>query len=254
MLKQPLRIAFAGDKAIAVTILKFILSRGVKPLALLITDKEKNSTSRELIKLCPHLQQNFIFKNDHFQTQTAVNQLKALKLDYLISIHFPFLFSESVLNIPLHGILNLHPAYLPYNRGWHTATWSILSQTPFGATLHFMDKTIDTGDIIRQKLVKVNPEDTADTLYRRALAAELQIFKEAWPAIKNFSYNRQAQIGKGTFHFKKDIKKIQPIFATALINKLRALSTSKLEDLSYFLIKKRKYRVKITIIPEKEKL
>lgn len=251
MIRQSPQIAFAGDKAIAVKVLTFILGQRVKPLALLITDKQSDSQSKALKKLCPHLSKNLIFTNNQFKSKTAINRMKTLKLDYIISIHFPYVFPQVLLNLPRHGILNLHPAYLPYNRGWHTATWAIISNAPYGATLHFMDKTIDTGDIVMQKKIPILPQDTANSLYRRALKMELKIFQQAWPLLTSFSYQRRPQIRLGSTHLKKDLLKLQRLTNLSLLNRLRALSTSKPEDWAYFISKNKKYRVKIAIVPEK---
>ena len=249
-MKKQIRIAFAGDKAIAVQVLKFILKQGVKPLALLVTDQDETLSWKALVKLCPNLDSKSIFKNDEFKTKASVRRLKVLNLDYIISVHFPYIFPETVLGLPRHRILNLHPAYLPYNRGWHTPTWAILSDSPFGATLHFMDKTVDTGDILHQKKINIRPEDTANSLYQRVLTLELQVFKEAWPKLANFKYKRTPQIGVATAHKKKDIKKIQRIKAGPLIDRLRALTTNKLSEAGYFVVGNKKFRVRITITPE----
>ena len=77
--------------------------------------------------------------------------LEQLSLDYIICVHFPYIVPREILSIPKYGVTNLHPAYLPYNLGWHTPSWAILENTPIGATLHYMDECVDTGDIIHQK-------------------------------------------------------------------------------------------------------
>ena len=42
-------------------------------------------------------------------------------------------------------------SYLPWNRGADPNFWSILEDTPKGVTIHIMDESIDTGDILYQK-------------------------------------------------------------------------------------------------------
>lgn len=238
------RIAFAGNNKIAVQALKFIIEQGVRPKALFVADEN-------LVKLCPFLNRKFIFKDDEFKSDSAQKLLRSLKLDYIISIHFPFIYPEAVLKITKHGVLNLHPAYLPYNRGWHTPTWAIIDKTPYGATLHFMDKTLDTGDIVHQKKITVLPQDTGHSLYQRVLKLELEVLKEAWTNLVSFNYRRTPQTGIRTAHQKKELTKIQRIDDQQLIDKIRALTTNRLSEASYFIVKDKKYRVRIKITPEK---
>ena len=72
-----------------------------------------------------------------FRERTGIAFLGELELDLILCVHFPYLLPPEVLSIPSKGCLNLHPAYLPWNRGWHTPSWAILEDTPGGATLHW---------------------------------------------------------------------------------------------------------------------
>lgn len=252
-----IKIAYAGDRDISVRVLKFILDQGVNPLALIVP--ENATHSQELIQLCPHLEEEKILIGKDFLSKKGKKLLRNLNLDYIISIHFPHIYPKDVLEIPKHGVLNLHPAYLPYNRGWHTPTWAIWDETPYGATLHFMNEDLDKGDVIYQKIIDVYPYDTADTLYNRVKKLELEVFKEAWPLLTSFNYKRKPQSHPGTFHKKEDIKKLQfieyneKIKVADLLKKLRALTTNKIDEAAFFELNGRKYRVQIKIIPESEK-
>ena len=185
--------------------------------------------------------------------------LKELDLDYIISIHFPYIYPKKVLDIAKHGSINLHPAYLPYNRGWHTPTWAIYDDTPYGATLHFMDERLDSGDIINRKRLKIEPEDTADKIYRKALKLEKELFKESWNDLVAYDYNSMKHdLEKGTKHNKDEIEKIQSIDLDEkvevgrLIRKLRALTTNKISEAAYFERNEEKYRIQISIKKEGE--
>ena len=254
--KNKIRIAFAGDRDIAVKVLEFIIGSGVKPLALLLPEKEKASHFNDLVSLCPYLDSKYILIGKKFRTEEGVRILKSLDLDYIISVHFPYIYPKDVIKIPRHGIINLHPAYLPYNRGWHTPTWAIWENTPYGATLHFVDEGIDTGDIIHQKKLEIFPHDTADSLYKRVKELEFEVFKEAWPLLLSFRYKRKPQPKWGTFHRKSDIKKLQKLNLNQvmkvgdLIRLLRALTTSNIQEAAYFILHNKKYRVLIKIVPE----
>jgi len=250
------RIIYAGDRDIAVWVLKFIIDSGVRPLALLLPDENKATYSKELIDLCSHLDASKILKGEQFKNKQGINLIKEIKPDFIICVHFPHIIPKEILKIPKQGVINLHPAYLPYNRGWHTATWAILDETPYGATLHFMDENIDTGDIIHQKKISILPSDTADTLYKRVKKLEYEVFKEAWPLLLTGKYKRIPQPKIGSFHKKSNILSLQRISpnqyikAEELIKKLRALTTNNIKEGAYFELNGKKYRIQIKIVED----
>lgn len=253
------RIVFAGDREIAVWVLKFLLQQSVKPVALMVSGKERASHDRELVALCQHLGASEILRGNEFRKESGIRKLSQLRPDYIICVHFPYVFPVAVIAIPGGGVLNLHPAYLPYNRGWHTATWAIRDGTPFGATLHFMSEEIDAGDIICQKRLVVLPDDTADSLYRRVKRLELKIFEEVWPQITGGAFCRKPQpTGEATAHRKADIGSIQlidlneEIKAGDLIRRLRALTTSDIKESAYFRDGGCKYRLQLQITRDVE--
>jgi len=251
--KEQIRYAFAGNREIAVSILQFLVGEGALPHALLLPDKSDDAL-HELRTLCPHLPPERVLKGSQFREPDGVALLKSLSLDYLICIHFPFIIPSSVLEIPRIGAINLHPAYLPYNRGWHTPSWAILEGTPFGATLHFMSEGLDEGDVIHQRRIDVGPCETADSLYEAALATETMVFKEAWPSIKDRQPPATPQPdGVGTAHKKADllspdIQEIhldEPATARELIRHLRALTTNRIEEAAYFRVEGGRCRIQI---------
>jgi methionyl-tRNA formyltransferase len=246
-----MRFAFAGNREISVKILSFLMASNCKPLALLLCDEAIASNNDEIIKIAG-LHENIFFGNT-FIENSNIHKLQSLNLDYIFGIHFPYIIPTSVLNIPKVGFLNLHPAYLPFNKGWHTPSWAIIENTPYGATLHFMAEELDAGDIIHQKQCEIQPSDTANSLYKRVLDLEFEVFKESLPGLLSLNPNRIKQTHKGTAHNKAQLRKQQEIeldklyTGEELINKLRALTTNKIEEAMYFEKNKRKFFVQVNI-------
>ncbi len=154
------------------------------------------------------------------------------------------------------GFLNLHPAFLPYNKGWHTPSWAILDKTKYGATLHFMSNDLDAGDIIAQREIEVKPNVTANEIYQSFLKVEEQLFKDSFTNLLTLKPTRTKQVKEGTSYNKKDLAKVQEIdlnekiFASDLIDKLRALTTNNIDEAAYFIVDEKKYRVQVNIVPE----
>ncbi len=247
-----MKYAFAGDREVSVTILKYLTDKGYGPEMLLLPCKNKASHSNDLIKLSGLKGDNIIFGNE-FESNFNINKLKSFDLDYIIGIHFPYIISSIILNIPKIGFLNLHPSFLPYNKGWHTPSWAILDKKPYGATLHFMSKELDGGDIILQKQIEVLPNDTANSLYKRVLDLEIDVFIEALPKLLTLNPIRIKQVNTGTSHSKKDIKDIQRLVlsenlnTSVLLDRLRALTTNNIQEATYFEINNKKYAVQLHI-------
>lgn len=253
-----MKYVFAGDRDIGVWVLEYLIRQNLYPELLLISSPDQASHSKELIQLSGLPKSKIIAGND-FKKSENIKILKEVNPDYIFGIHFPYLVPESIINIPKKGFLNLHPAFLPYNRGWHTPSWAILDGTPIGATLHYMSKKIDAGDIIHQKEVEIKPEYTANSLYKRLKRVELEVFKEIFPKLKSGSVpSREQDLTKGTSHRKKDlfVEKVQKVelnkkySGKELVDKFRALTTNNLSEAAYFEENGQKYRIQIRIIPD----
>jgi methionyl-tRNA formyltransferase len=251
------RYAFAGDRDVAVWVLEYLLGTGSRPLALLTPAKDRASHAHSLEYLCRDLKPYQILRGFDFREPRGLRVLKELRPDFIVGVHFPLLVPAEVLAIPRVGFLNLHPALLPHNRGWHTASWSLLEQTPAGATLHFMDVGLDEGDIVHQKALEPSPADTAHTLYEKLKRLEVEVFREAWPSLVSGKYRRTPQnAGAGAAHRRADLSAVQRIdldrevCAGDLLRRLRALTTNRIDEAAYFEAGGKRYRVQVRIEEE----
>jgi phosphoribosylglycinamide formyltransferase-1 len=77
-------------------------------------------------------------------------------------------------------IINVHPALLPSFPGLDAQKQAVDYGSKYsGVTVHFVDSGVDTGPIILQKVVKVEDDDTEETLSKRILTKEHQAYPEA---------------------------------------------------------------------------
>ena len=77
-------------------------------------------------------------------------------------------------------ILNMHPALLPAFPGLNAQKQAIEYGSKYsGCTVHFVDDGVDTGPIIIQSVVKINKNDTEETLTKKILRQEHKIYPEA---------------------------------------------------------------------------
>lgn len=93
-------------------------------------------------------------------------------------------------------LLNIHPSLLPAFTGLHTHQRALDAGCKFaGATVHQVSAELDAGAILEQSVVPVLDFDTADSLARRVLATEHQIYPRA---IRHWLAQRQAQAGESS--------------------------------------------------------
>jgi len=159
----------------------------------------------------------------------GLEQIRSSKPDLAISVLFRNMLRKPFLDLFPKGCVNLHPAFLPYNRGNYPNVWSIVEKTPAGVTLHYIDEGLDTGDIIAQQEVAVEMTDTGGTLYRKLEVAALDLFQQTWPSIEAGAAPRRPQSAEpGSCHRRSDVGAIDEIElgrmyrAEDLINVLRA--------------------------------
>jgi methionyl-tRNA formyltransferase len=102
------------------------------------------------------------------KSKKFTDQIKSIQPDFLVVIAFGHILSEKILQLPKLGAINIHASLLPEYRGPAPIQWAIIngdSQT--GVTTMFMDKGMDTGNMLLTKKEPILPEDTAATLHDR---------------------------------------------------------------------------------------
>jgi amino acid adenylation domain-containing protein len=99
--------------------------------------------------------------------------------DLLFSIHNLRIFTPEVLDLPGWMAVNYHDALLPRYAGLHAASWAILQgESAHGITWHRMTAEVDAGEILLQRELPVEPDDTAWTLNARCTETALGAFPE----------------------------------------------------------------------------
>ena len=76
-------------------------------------------------------------------------------------------------------IINIHPAYLPHFPGAHGILDAFEAKVPFtGVTVHYVDAGVDTGPIIDQKKLPIDPKWTLSQLEEHVHALEYELFPQ----------------------------------------------------------------------------
>ena len=99
----------------------------------------------------------------------AQSLLRELEPDIVVLGGAPILRVE-ILDVPRLGTINAHPGLLPSYRGVDVIPWAVLNGDPVGVTVHLVDAGIDTGAVLRQGELTIEPGDTIERLRSRAEA------------------------------------------------------------------------------------
>lgn len=124
--------------------------------------------------------------------------------DFIVSFGYPYLVPQEVIDFIDGKIINLHISYLPWNRGADPDFWGLVDDTPKGVTIHYMDATFDTGDIIVQRKVEPDESDTLATYRDKLSQAIVQLFDENWSTIRSGKCARRPQGERGSYHRSVD--------------------------------------------------
>ena len=104
------------------------------------------------------------------------------------------MIAQEILDIPSLGALNMHGSLLPKYRGRCPVNWVIIhGESKTGATLHYMVKAPDAGDIVDQEAVDVTDTDTAGILMGKINHAAQKILKRQLTPLKQGIASRIVQ-------------------------------------------------------------
>lgn len=250
-----MRILLLVNNWVGWQIASWLKKMGENIIGLVLHPDEKRNYGDEIIA-STNLPEKFIFDGSSLDQLPILLKIKALKADIALSIFFDYIFKDSFIGLFKNGVINLHPSYLPYNRGQYPNVWSIIENTPAGVTLHYVDSGIDTGNVIAQQQIPVSAIDTGETLYRKLEEACLNLFIENWPLIKEGKSPNFPQIeGVGTYHRTRDVDEIDEIdldqtyIARNLINILRARTFPPHKG-AYFKVNEKKIYMQLYLYEE----
>jgi methionyl-tRNA formyltransferase len=164
-----LKYAFFGTGALAESVLAALAKEGYLP-TLLVT-KPDSVQGRHMQLTAPHIKTWAKMKGiDVFQPDTLkelplTSPLHTNTYDLFIVASYGKIIPEEILNIPSHGVLNVHPSLLPKYRG-PSPIESVLLEGDIssGVTIMKLDKEMDHGPILLQQGFTIKPQDTAGTL------------------------------------------------------------------------------------------
>jgi methionyl-tRNA formyltransferase len=237
------------------SLFKFISKHSQKKVKIILFPKgNKNLDIKKIIKLFNY--KLIYFKEDFpHRNKLIISYIKRERIKYGLSISFPKRLRISFLKLFNPGIFNIHPGLIQYNRGRHSAFWSIYNDSNFGCTLHIMNEKFDDGHIFDQIIYKNNGSYNSYEIHQKSNLARLLILKKNFQKILNNSFSSKSFSNtRGKYYSKKDIfkkiilKKTSNINVSELFKIIRGTS---FDNHGFYINNgKKKYKIVSKIIKE----
>jgi methionyl-tRNA formyltransferase len=159
------RIILIGQAAFGEKTLEKLVNKGEEVLAVYCPPDppggKVDPIKQKALQLGIPVRQPKTFKNSEVQAEFS-----ALNADLGILAFVSQIIPPPVFSAPRFGSICYHPSLLPKYRGRSAINWTLINgETVTGFTIFWLDKGIDTGPILLQKEVPVDPEETTGTLY-----------------------------------------------------------------------------------------
>jgi UDP-4-amino-4-deoxy-L-arabinose formyltransferase/UDP-glucuronic acid dehydrogenase (UDP-4-keto-hexauronic acid decarboxylating) len=131
-----------------------------------------------------------------------VEKIREMGPDLLFSFYYRKMVGKEILAIPRAGCLNLHGSLLPSYRGRCPVNWALVhGEKETGVTLHYMTSRPDDGDIVGQKPVLIDDNDTALSLHGKLAAAAGELLDDLLPKIRGNIAERMPQDSSAATYF-----------------------------------------------------
>lgn len=161
-----------GTPDFAVDTLDAIVKDGHEVL-LVVTQPDKAKGRGKKLQYTPvkekALEYNLpVAQPEKVRKEAFMEELETLNPDVIVVVAFGQILPERILNIPKYGCINVHASLLPAYRGAAPIQWAVIDGLEeSGVTTMYMEKGLDTGDIICQSRLTLSQDETGGSLFER---------------------------------------------------------------------------------------
>ncbi len=194
---QPLRIVFMGTPDFAVASLQRLLDANCSVVAVVTAPDRPSGRGLQLtpspVKKAAEVAGLPVLQPEKLRDPAFLEQLASFNSDLFVVVAFRML-PELVWSMPIIGTFNLHGSLLPQYRGAAPLNWVIINgETETGVTTFFIEKEIDTGQMILQDREPIHADDTGGTLHDRLMERGADLVLKTVRAIEAGNYSRTPQ-------------------------------------------------------------
>lgn len=192
---KDLKVIFMGTPVFCVPILEELIKE--TNVVAVVTQPDKEVGRKHEISFSPIKKvaiKNNIKVLQPVKIKEEYEDVTSLNPDIIITCAYGQIVPLAILNCPKYGCINVHASLLPKLRGGapiHKAIINGYDKT--GITIMYMDKGMDTGDMIEKAEVKIEDNDTAESLHDKLSAISVSLLMKTLPSIINGTNKREKQ-------------------------------------------------------------
>lgn len=135
-----------------------------------------------------------VFQPEKVKDENFIKEMEKLNPDIIVVAAYGQILNEKILNLPKYGCINIHGSLLPKYRGAAPIQWSIINgEEKTGVTIMYMEKGLDTGDMILKREIPINKEDTYGSVHDKMSLVGAEAVIEAIEMIEKGNVNAQKQ-------------------------------------------------------------
>ncbi|MBS1826589.1 MAG: methionyl-tRNA formyltransferase [Acidobacteria bacterium] len=167
-----MQIVYMGTPQFAVPTLEAILAAGHNVPAVYTQPDRPKGRGQQLaaspVKLCAQSHNLRVEQPERVRRPEVLEFLTALKPDCIVVVGYGQIIPQSIIDIPPHGIINVHASLLPKYRGAGPIQWAIANgESVTGVTTMKIDAGLDTGDMLLMRETNIGPEENSTELSER---------------------------------------------------------------------------------------
>lgn len=168
---EKLKILFAGTPDFALPSLKKLTQDDFFEILAVITQPDKKSGRGQILKPTPVkqlAQESDIPVWQPGKISEIKDDIKKIEPDLAVVVAYGQIIPQDILDLPKWGFVNLHASLLPKYRGANVIAAPILNGDEYsGVTVMKMEAGLDTGPIIKQNKIKLEGDETLETLHNK---------------------------------------------------------------------------------------
>lgn len=193
-----MKIVYMGTPDFAVYALESLITAGHEISAVITQPDKAQGRSKALVptpvkkKALEH--DIPVYQPEKVRDEETVNMLKSINPDAIVVAAYGQILPESILNIPKYGCINIHASLLPKYRGAAPIEWSIIDgEEKTGVTTMYMEKGLDTGDMIDKAEIVIEADDTGATLHDKLAEAGAKLILTTLASLETGTATRTKQ-------------------------------------------------------------
>ena len=194
-----MQVVFMGTPDFSIPVLEGLISSEKHEVTAVITQPDKaRGRSGKLtftpVKQCAVEHDIPVYTPVRVKEKEFIDELKNIPCDVIVVVAFGQILPKEILTMPKYGCVNVHASLLPRWRGAAPMQWAIISgDETTGITTMQMDEGLDTGDMLLKKSVKIDPDETDETLFNKLSPLGAKLLLETLDGIEDGSIKPQKQ-------------------------------------------------------------